>query len=309
MLLINDIKELRRQLSAERDSGASICLVPTMGNLHAGHLTLVERAQQVCERAVVSIFVNPMQFGADEDFDKYPRTLDEDAALLEQQGCDFLFAPDVSAIYSNSSDHSGIELQTKAAPKTDELAHHNYNPELQTKVTVPSLGDNFCGSSRPGHFIGVTTVVNILFNLMQPDKACFGLKDYQQYLLIKQMTHDLRMNIEIIGVETHREANGLAMSSRNNYLSAAQREQAAILYQCLTDCKTRILEGKRDFSALEQTAQSTLSQVGLRPDYFAVCNAQTLQPPTPNDRHLAILAAAYMGNTRLIDNVRLELPA
>ena len=311
VLVISDVNELQERLAAERKAGESVCLVPTMGNLHKGHLALVEEARRVCGRVVVSVFVNPMQFGPAEDFERYPRSLDEDLALLEQQGCDFVFTPSVEAIYGEGAGDGGDAESI---------------PLRRTSVRVPGLGDEFCGKSRPGHFNGVTTVVNILFNLVRPDKAVFGLKDYQQFLLVRRMVRDLRMDIDIIGVETRREANGLAMSSRNNYLSAAEQEQATALYRCLCECWDALVSGARGraagnvradgsaradvsaYTALEEAAKADLIKAGLRPDYFAIRAADTLQPPTIADRRLAILGAVYLGDTHLIDNLRLELP-
>ena len=305
MITVNDIEELQRHLAAERAAGASICLVPTMGNLHAGHLALVDRAKEACDKVIASIFVNPMQFGPQEDFAEYPRTMEKDLAMLEQRGCDFVFTPAVSAIYGDSGD-SGKGNDAGGDNAGGDNAESI--PLRRTAVRVPRLGDEFCGESRPGHFTGVTTVVNILFNLVRPDAACFGLKDYQQFLLVRQMVQDLHLGIDIIGVETQREPSGLAMSSRNNYLSPAQRQQAAVIYRCLQDCKSAILKGERNYPTLEKTAKSALSEAGLKPDYFAIREANSLQPPTPTDSHLAILAAAYLANTHLIDNLRLHLP-
>jgi len=274
--------QLTASLNAQRESGKCIGLVPTMGNLHDGHLALVKTMQKLCDCVVTSIFVNPLQFGAGEDLDNYPRTLMQDSKALEEIGCTILFAPEVSEIYPASL-------------------------EKYTTVHVPDLGMRFCGSSRPGHFDGVTTVVNKLFNICQPDKACFGLKDYQQFLLIKKMTTDLALDIEIIGVETQRDKNGLALSSRNGYLSKKDRELASNLYKTLTECEQHIRQGERNFERLEQSVAEKLQNHGLRTDYVGICNAHTLQPPSEDDKELAVLAAAFIGGTRLIDNIRIDL--
>jgi pantoate--beta-alanine ligase len=253
-----------------------------MGNLHAGHLKLVEQARQCCDHVITSIFVNPMQFGHNEDLDAYPRTLEADAAALASAGCDELFAPSPAEIY----------------PQQSLTAH--------TVVSVPGLTARHCGASRPGHFDGVSTVVCKLFNIVRPDVAVFGLKDYQQYLIICKMVEDLCFQLKIRGVETQRESSGLALSSRNSYLSATQREQASKLYQLLQHTRDAIQAGSDTFSDLERRAFQHLQQADFKPDYFAICNAQTLLPPSPDDHDLVILLAAYLGTTRLIDNIRFQ---
>ncbi|MDM8565697.1 pantoate--beta-alanine ligase [Candidatus Halobeggiatoa sp. HSG11] len=251
-------------------------LVPTMGNLHEGHLSLVEKAKSVAEKVVVSIFVNPLQFGPTEDFATYPRTFEQDCEHLEQLGVDVIFAPLITAIYPNGM-------------------------EASTYVQVPQLGEILCGASRPIFFKGVTTVVNILFNLVQPDKALFGEKDYQQLFLIKRMVKDLFMPVEIIGMPIVREADGLAMSSRNNYLTVEQRATAPILFQTIDNVRDRLKTGERDFAKLEQQAIAKLIEADFEPDYFKVYRTD-LTIPTSNDSDLVILAAANLGTTRLIDN-------
>lgn len=273
------IKDLRQILKTVRSQGRSIALVPTMGNLHEGHLQLVRQARDRYDFIVCSIFVNPLQFGANEDLDAYPRTLEADCESLRAEHCDCVFLPSVEEIYGEGLGQ-------------------------QTSISVPGLTENFCGSSRPGHFDGVATVVTKLFNIVQPDAAFFGLKDYQQFLVIQKMTRDLALEITIHGIETHREESGLAMSSRNNYLTAQQRQQAAGLYRCLQNCAEQIQQGNTDFEKLEGLAKQELQQATLEPDYFQICDAQTLLPPSPDTQHFAILAAVFLGKSRLIDNIR-----
>jgi len=255
--------------------------VPTMGNLHEGHLQLIRQAKDRYDFIVCSIFVNPLQFGENEDLDAYPRTLEADCESLRAENCDCVFLPSVEEIYGNAL-------------------------EQQTSVNVPGLTENFCGSSRPGHFDGVATVVTKLFNIVQPDAAFFGLKDYQQFLVIKKMTKDLALEIAIHGIETHREESGLAMSSRNNYLSEQQRQQAAGLYRCLQNCAEKIQQGETDFQRLEEAARRELQQASLEPDYLQICDADTLLPPSLDTEHIAILGAVFIGKSRLIDNIRLH---
>jgi len=276
------IKDLRQILKTARSQGKSIALIPTMGNLHEGHLQLVRQARDRYDFLVCSLFVNPLQFGANEDLDAYPRTLDADREKLQAELCDCLFVPAVSEIYRTGT-------------------------EQQTTIKVPGLSENFCGSSRPGHFEGVALVVTKLFNIVQPDAAFFGLKDYQQFLVIRKMTQDMELDITLHGIETHREDSGLAMSSRNNYLSATEREQAANLYRCLQATAQEIIAGNRDYTALEKTAAKTLQQASLKPDYFQVCDADSLLPAATDTRNFAILAAAFVGKSRLIDNIRFQL--
>jgi len=277
-----EITSLRAQIKQLKSQGKTIGLVPTMGNLHAGHLKLVVDAKQQCDWVICSIFVNPMQFGPDEDLDAYPRSLEKDIAGLVETGCDCLFTPEVSEIYPQG-------LQS------------------QTVVSVPELGTSHCGSSRPGHFDGVTTVVSKLFNICQPDVALFGLKDYQQFLIIQKMVADLLFPIKLIGVDTERETDGLAISSRNNYLSREQRQIAPALYRTLRDTREQLANGDKNFRSLEASARTVLSEAGLKPDYFAICNASSLQPARTEDIELVVLAAAFLGKARLIDNIRVSL--
>jgi pantoate--beta-alanine ligase len=282
MLMVQEITPLRQQLAAWRRNGERIAFVPTMGNLHAGHLRLVEEARCQAKRVVVSIFVNPLQFGAGEDLDAYPRTPSEDASQLEHAGVDLLFLPSEQTIYPHGRE--GI-----------------------THVEVPGLGEVLCGASRPGHFRGVTTVVCKLFNLVQPDVACFGNKDFQQLAVLRRMVRDLDIPVEMVGVDTVREADGLAMSSRNGYLSSDERQRAPALYQALQATAAKLLAGERDYTALEEQASLHLQQSGLRADYFSIRRAEDLRAAAPQDRRLVILAAAYLGRTRLIDNIPIEL--
>jgi len=253
-----------------------------MGNLHEGHLDLVRKAQQSCDVVVVSIFVNPLQFGANEDLDAYPRTLAADKEKLFAQGVQVLYTPTVDEIYP-------------------------IGMEAQTIVHVPSLGDTLCGSSRPGHFDGVTTVVNKLFNQVQPDAAFFGEKDFQQLSIIRKMVKDLCIPVEIIGVATARDFDGLAKSSRNGFLTNEHRMAAPVLNEILISCREAIACGFDNFLQLESHARMKLIEAGFEPDYFAIRDSQTLNAVTSDTEEIAILAAARLGPTRLIDNVRLAL--
>ena len=273
---------LRGWLQRWRRGGESIALVPTMGNLHAGHLALVEQARQRADRVVVSIFVNPTQFGAGEDFSSYPRTLEQDGGLLTRAEVDLLFVPGVEELYPGGQ-HGG------------------------TYVEVPGLSDILCGASRPGHFRGVATVVTKLFNAVQPDIALFGEKDYQQLLVLRRMTTELCLPVDIIAVPTVREADGLALSSRNSYLTAEQRKQAPFLYKSLLSCKEQILAGRRDYASLVSQAKADLLTAGFEPDYFEIRRADNLAEATADTRKLVILGAVRLGKTRLIDNVLLSI--
>ncbi len=277
MLMIQDIVQLRALIRQWRSAGERIAFVPTMGNLHQGHLHLVDTAKQRADRVIVSIFVNPMQFGANEDLDKYPRTLDQDCKGLTEHGADAVFTPTPQLMYPRGLD-------------------------VQTFVEVPLLGDHHCGASRAGHFRGVSTVVTKLFNLVQPDIACFGQKDYQQLAIIRQMVADLSMPIEIIGVPTIRAEDGLALSSRNGYLTAEQRAIAPELYRTLQWMKQQLNQGFSELRILEQQAKERLNAAGFKADYVNISNRQSLQLATDHQAPLVILAAAYLGTTRLIDN-------
>lgn len=270
------ITDVRAQVSAWRKAGLCVGFVPTMGNLHAGHMRLVDAAKQQCDKVVVSIFVNPTQFGPNEDFDTYPRTLAADQALLAKHGADLLFAPSTKEMYPQ---------------------------DTYTWVEVDHLGDRLCGANRPGHFRGVTTVVSKLLHIIAPDCAFFGEKDFQQLAIIKRMVSDQLFATNIIGVPTEREASGLALSSRNGYLSAAEKSQALNIYQQLQRAQAAILAGERDYAALCAHATEQLSEAGFAVDYVAIVDAADLSPATPSTTELRILAAARLGTTRLIDNL------
>ncbi len=281
MKTIHTIADLRTALKPTRLSGQKIALVPTMGNLHQGHIKLVETARRQADTVVASIFVNPLQFGANEDLDSYPRTLASDQEKLMAAGCDLLFAPGVSEVYPEGQDN-------------------------QTLVEVPGLSDLHCGASRPGHFRGVTTVVCKLFNIVQPDLAVFGLKDYQQVAVIRKMVRDLCIPVDIVGVPTERAGSGLALSSRNGYLSADELAIAPLLQQTLQQTADAVRNGTTDFSALEQQAQQQLEAGGFQRDYYRILCRDSLQPPEAGDvRPLVILAAARLGPARLIDNLEI----
>ena len=278
MQTVHGIVELRAQVAAWKRAGERVALIPTMGNLHRGHLRLVERARQLASRTVASIFVNPTQFGPNEDFAGYPRTLADDGRQLEAVGLDLLFAPEVAAIYPR--------------PLAD-----------MTQVSVPGLSQLLCGASRPIHFGGVATVVAKLFNLVQPEVAVFGEKDWQQLIIIRRMAVDLDLPVEIVGVPTVREADGLAMSSRNGYLSAEERAIAPTLHAVLQAMAEQWRTGERDYGALENTAKARLAAAGFRPDYVEIRRADDLQRPESDDAALRIFAAAWLGRARLIDNL------
>ena len=283
MQQISQPQALREQVRVWRESGKRIGFVPTMGNLHAGHLQLVAEAMRQCDHVVVSIFVNPLQFGRGEDLDEYPRTPRQDVQRLQDAGVDLLFTPAVSEMYPR------------------EL-------EQMTRVQVPGLSDILCGIRRPGHFDGVCTIVSKLFKLVQADVAFFGEKDFQQLCIIRRMVEDLNLPIEVVGVATVREPDGLAMSSRNQYLTPAQREQAPRLMATLKDVAERLLSGEENWLALEHQASVALSEQGFRVDYVSI-RQPDLGLPTPGRRPdaVVILVAATIGTTRLIDNLRITL--
>ena len=282
MRTYNTNAQLQSALNTFRAQGLTIAFVPTMGNLHEGHLDLVRKARQAHDVVVVSIFVNPMQFGPNEDLDAYPRTLAADKEKLFGEGVQVLYAPDAEEIYPGGM-------------------------QAQTQVHVPDLGDTLCGSSRPGHFDGVTTVVSKLFNIVQPDAAFFGEKDFQQLSIVRKMVTDLCIPIDIIGVATTRDEDGLAKSSRNGYLSLEQRRIAPIIHQTLNSCREAVACGFDNFLQLESHARMKLLQAGFDPEYFAIRDARTLLAVTEDTEEIAIMAAARLGSTRLIDNVRLSL--
>jgi pantoate--beta-alanine ligase len=283
MQVIGRPGELRRHVHEWRRRSQRVAFVPTMGNLHAGHGTLVQQALELADRVVVSIFVNPLQFGPNEDFAAYPRTPDEDRALLEALQVDALFLPEVEDMYP-------LGQSTTA------------------RVQVPDLDNILCGAVRPGHFVGVATIVTKLLNLVQPDVALFGEKDYQQLLIIQRAATDLCMPMQIVGVPTSREVDGLAMSSRNRYLTADERRLAPRIFQELQRARLALESGSREFEAIELVGQQALVEAGFRPDYFAIRNAETLLVPGAATRDLVVLTAARIGRARLIDNVRARLP-
>lgn len=275
MQIVSTVSECRSIIKAWQLAGDRAAFVPTMGNLHDGHIKLVTEAKQQAERVVVSIFVNPTQFGPGEDFDSYPRTEIEDQAKLNAAGADLLFLPTVTDVYA---------------------------PDAKTTVSVSGLSTVYCGAIRPGHFDGVATVVCKLFNIVQPDLALFGRKDFQQLAVIRTMVRDLNIPVDIIGVETVREPSGLAMSSRNGYLSAQEQQIAAQLYQTLCHARDAVLAGQ-PVADIEQHALSSLQAAGFAPDYFAVCRSQDLAKARAEDTELVLLVAARLGKTRLIDNI------
>lgn len=273
--------EVRAALEPHRKAGRRIAFVPTMGNLHAGHMALVTRARELCDTVVVSIFVNPIQFDRTEDLAAYPRTLDADAGRLEAAGVDVLYVPDEAEVYPRGR-------------------------EQGTRVVVPGLSDILEGAHRPGHFAGVATVVCKLFNRVRPDLAVFGEKDWQQLRLIRRMVEDLDMGIEIVGLPTVREPDGLAMSSRNGALTAEERVRAPALYWALDALRQALLAGRRDFDALEIAACAALAAGGMHPEYVSVRSRDLGDPGGARD--LVVLGAARLGRTRLIDSIPLRLP-
>lgn len=284
MNIIHTISALRQQVANYKHDGKVIAFVPTMGNLHQGHLQLVKMAQSEADIVICSIFVNPLQFGEGEDFEQYPRTLDADAEKLKKVACDIIFAPSADAMCP-PSDADGRD---------------------QTQVIVPGISEILEGASRPGHFTGVATIVAKLFNIVQPDKAVFGEKDYQQLQVIKQLVKALCFPIEILSHAIVREASGLAMSSRNGFLSNEQKKQAAGIYKILQSTEQQIVDGIRDYSLLQQNATELLNQQGFVVDYIQI-RAADLSSPTEQTKNLVILAAAYLGSTRLIDNWQISL--
>lgn len=280
MITINQLSELRAQVESWR-RGGNVAFVPTMGNLHAGHLSLVKAAHKIADRVVVSIFVNPMQFGEGEDFESYPRSLENDSAMLRSEGTDLLFAPPVEVMYPK--------------PQSE-----------QTRVEVPNLSDLLCGAHRPGHFVGVATVVCKLLNMVQSDIALFGKKDFQQLMVIRRMVEDLAMPVRIVGVETMRETDGLAMSSRNGYLTDQERATAPVLYRVLSGLAQKLRAGDDDYAGLQAQAARELDDNGFRPDYIAIRRAEDLLEPRAGEADLVILAAANLGGARLIDNIEVS---
>ena len=281
MNTVKTVLDLRAAVARARSEGKRIGLTPTMGNLHSGHVALVSKAVQRADFVVATIFVNPLQFGPNEDLATYPRTLAADQDKLLQAGCHLLFTPSVEEMYPHG------------------MAD-------QTRVSVPHLSEGLCGASRPGHFDGVATVVSKLFNMVQPDLAVFGEKDFQQLAVIRAMVRDLNMPIKIIGEPTVRAEDGLALSSRNGYLSADERAAAPALYRVISQIGAAIRAGEQDFERLLDENRRALQSAGFRIDYLEIREAASLRPASPQDRDLVILAAAFLGKTRLIDNLHLR---
>jgi len=280
MRTLASVEDVRKAINDWRLAGERIAFVPTMGDLHQGHLQLVRHALTRAPHVVASIFVNPTQFGPGEDFDAYPRTLESDQDKLQQEGAELLFAPSIETLYPGGAEDT-------------------------TRVDVPQVSRGLCDDFRPGHFAGVATVVARLFNLVQPDIAVFGEKDYQQLAVIRRMVRDLCWPIEIDGVPTVREADGLAMSSRNRYLSADERQLAPVLYQTLCEVAEQVRAQQQPCRALERQAMQKLEQAGFSPEYVSIRHAETLQPVETGEMPVRVLAAARLGKARLIDNVSL----
>lgn len=281
LLTVSTLRELRDFVQQAKFKGLSIGFVPTMGNLHAGHMSLIKQANKQCDVVIASIFVNPLQFNDKNDLNNYPRTLEQDALLLEENHCDLLFTPTVDEMYPNGQ-------------------------QLQSIVTVPDVSMGLCGGSRPGHFDGVATVVTKLFNMVQADKAFFGEKDFQQLAVIRKMVADLCTPIEIIGVPTERNSDGLALSSRNGYLSADELAKAPSIYKALAGVAAAIKQGN-DFSSTLEQAQQRLQEQGFKVDYLELCRQSDLKPATMDDDKLVVLVAAFLGKARLIDNLAFSL--
>ena len=282
MKVFHTVSGLRDDLDKDRRRGLRIGFVPTMGNLHQGHLALVKQARETNDIVVCSIFVNALQFGLNEDWDKYPRTYESDCEKLRESGCDYLFHPDDIEMYPNGLD-------------------------TQSRVICPTMTDMLCGASRPGHFEGVTTVVSKLFNIVQPDEAVFGIKDYQQLAVIRRMAEDLCMPVQISAAPIHREADGLAMSSRNSYITDEERPRVTVLKQSLEWIAEQIQDGSRDFSKLEQSAGQQLIDAGFALDYITISNSKTLEPAADDDIEITILGAMFTEKARLIDNLSIVL--
>jgi pantoate--beta-alanine ligase len=280
---VSSIAALRSQLAEWRRQGERIAFVPTMGNLHAGHMSLLAAARYRADRVVASVFVNPLQFGPGEDYERYPRTPEDDRRLLTDARCDLLFLPDVAEMYPHGATQ-------------------------ETLVIVRGLSEILCGEFRPGHFEGVATVVAKLFNIVQPEVAVFGEKDFQQFTIIRRMTQDLCMPVEVIGAATVRTPDGLAMSSRNRYLNAEERQRAPRIHAALRAAVSRIDGGDTDYAAIEEEGVAALEAEQMKPDYFSVRDANTLAPPSAASRDLVVLTAARLGRARLIDNLRARRP-
>lgn len=282
MKVFHTVSALRDDLNKDRLQGLRIGFVPTMGNLHDGHLALIKQARETNDIVVCSIFVNALQFGLNEDWDKYPRTYQGDCDKLRDAGCDYLFHPDDIEMYPNGLD-------------------------TQSRVICPTMTDVLCGASRPGHFEGVTTVVSKLFNIVQPDEAIFGIKDYQQLAVIRRMAEDLCMPIQISSAPIHREPDGLAMSSRNSYITDEERPLVIVLKDSLVWIAEEIKAGNRDFMGLEKSAKARIVEAGFKIDYVTICNSKTLDQAADDDLEITILGAMFTESARLIDNLSITL--
>jgi pantoate--beta-alanine ligase len=279
MITVTTIAGVRAQVARWHEAHERVVFVPTMGNLHAGHMSLLAAARKHGKRFVASIFVNPMQFGPNEDFAHYPRTPTQDAKMLNEAGCDLMFSPEVGEIYPNGANNA-------------------------TRIEVPGISNILCGEFRPGHFEGVATIVAKLFHIVDPDVAIFGEKDFQQLTVIRRMVADLCLRVEVVGAPTVRESDGLAMSSRNQYLDEQQRRLAPSIYRQLQQAVEALKSGVRDFARIEATGRAALDGAGFRTDYFSVRDARTLAPASPDTRHFVVLTAARLGKARLIDNLQ-----
>jgi pantoate--beta-alanine ligase len=279
MLTVTTIADVREHVSRWHEARQRVVFVPTMGNLHAGHVSLIEAARDHGDKFVASIFVNPMQFGPNEDFAHYPRTPTQDSKMLEDAGCDLMFMPDVGEIYPNGADQA-------------------------TRIEVPGISNILCGEFRPGHFEGVATIVAKLFHIVDPDVAIFGEKDFQQLTVIRRMVADLCLRVQIVGAPTVRESDGLAMSSRNQYLDETQRKLAPTIYRQLTQAVEALRSGVRDYTRIEATGRAALDGAGFRTDYFSVRDARTLNPARPDTKEFVVLTASRLGKARLIDNIQ-----
>ncbi len=282
MKVFHTLSGLRDDLNKDRRQGLRIGFVPTMGNLHQGHLALIKQARATNDIVVCSIFVNALQFGLNEDWDRYPRTYESDCDKLRESGCDYLFHPDDIEMYPNGLD-------------------------TQSRVICPTMTDVLCGASRPGHFEGVTTVVSKLFNIVQPDEAVFGIKDYQQLAVIRRMAEDLCMPVEISAAPIHREPDGLAMSSRNSYITEDERPRVTVLKHSLEWIAEQIQTGNKDFYQLEEAAKQQVTEAGFRVDYMTISNSKTLDPAANDDVEITILGAMFTEKARLIDNLSIVL--
>ncbi|MCK5698170.1 MAG: pantoate--beta-alanine ligase [Gammaproteobacteria bacterium] len=283
MKITHTIADIKHTIASYKSIEKTIAFVPTMGNLHQGHLELIKMASRQADIVVCSIFVNPLQFGKGEDFEQYPRTLETDIEQLKNRACDVVFAPTVNEMYPDS----------------------NVNGQDNSQLMVPVISDILEGASRPGHFMGVATIVAKLFNIIQPHKAIFGAKDYQQLQVIKQFVQDLCFPVEILAHPIVRQNNGLALSSRNKFLSNTQKQQAGIIFQTLKNLADQIKSGETKFAQLEQNAIQLLDAQGFKTDYISIRKSD-LSPATLTDKKLVILIATYLANTRLLDNLQIE---